>query len=183
MQSTVPVLLPCQPPVRIAFRRLNDNDMNNDHSRALDRALRSIGVRERTEAEVEAFLERRGFDGDVIADVVRALREEGLVDDAGYARRFAEDRRLLDRWGSERIARDLERRGVERELVEAAVGDRDRDDELEVAVELLDRRFPLPFDGDRERDKAWRMLVRRGYEPELAYSAVRRHERGLQDAA
>jgi hypothetical protein len=27
------------------------------------------------------------------------------------------------------------------------------------------------------------MLVRRGYEPELAYSAVRRHEQGLRDAA
>jgi SOS response regulatory protein OraA/RecX len=52
-----------------------------------------------------------------------------------------------------------------------------------VAVELLGRRFPLPFDGDRERDKAWRMLVRRGYEAELAYSAVRRHEQGLRDAA
>ena len=162
---------------------MNGKGNGNDHSRALERALKSIGVRERTEAEVEAFLERRGFDGDVIADVVRALREEGLVDDAGYARRFADDRRLLDRWGNERIARDLERRGIERELVDQALAGHGRDDELEVAVELLDRRFPLPFDGDRERDKAWRMLVRRGYEPELAYSAVRRHEQGLRDAA
>jgi regulatory protein len=154
-----------------------------DHSRAFERALKSISVRERTEGEVKAFLQRRGYDAEVIGDVVRSLREEGLVDDAGYARRFAEDRRLLDRWGNERIARDLERRGIERELVEQALAGHGRDEELEVAVELLDRRFPLPFDGDRERDKAWRMLVRRGYEPELAYSAVRRHEQGLQDAA
>jgi regulatory protein len=151
--------------------------------RAFERALKSISVRERTSAEVEAFLQRRGYDGDVIADVVRSLREEGLVDDAGYARRFAEDRRLLDRWGNERIARDLERRGIDRELVEQALAGYGRDDELAVAIELLDRRFPMPFDGDRERDKAWRMLVRRGYEPELAYSAVRRHEQGLRDAA
>ena len=117
------------------------------------------------------------------ADVVEALRDEGLLDDAGYARRFAEDRRLIDRWGNERIARDLERRGVARDLVDAALAGHGQDEELAVAVSLLDRRFPLPFDGDRERDKAWRMLVRRGYEPELAYSAVRRHEQGLQDAA
>jgi regulatory protein len=115
--------------------------------------------------------------------VIRSLREEGLIDDAGYAQRFAEDRRLLDRWGNERIARDLERRGVERDLVDQALAGHGRDDELAVAIELLDRRFPMPFDTDRERDKAWRMLVRRGYEPELAYSAVRRHEQGLQDAA
>jgi regulatory protein len=155
----------------------------DDRQRALERALKSISARERTESEVNAFLRRRGFEDGVIADVIRALREEGLVDDAGYARRFAEDRRLLDRWGNERIARDLERRGVERELVEQALAGHGHDDELAVAIELLDRRFPLPFDGDRERDKAWRMLVRRGYEPELAYSAVRRHEQGLRDAA
>ena len=158
------------------------NDQN-DHSLALEAALRALAVRERTERELRAFLERRRFEPAVIDDVTAAVRAERLVDDAGYARRFAEDRRLLDRWGNERIARDLERRGIERELVEQALDGHGQDDELQVAIELLDRRFPLPFDGDRERDKAWRMLVRRGYEPELAYSAVRNHEQGLRDAA
>ena len=46
------------------------------------------------------------------------------------------------------------------------------------------RRSTLLADGcreppadDRDRDRAWRMLVRKGYEPELAYDAVRAHER------
>ena len=157
--------------------------MTEPRQKAFERALKSIGVRERTQSEVRQFLGRRGYAPDVIDDVVRSLREEGLVDDAGYARRFAEDRRLLDSWGSERIARDLERRGVDRELIEGALGDAGHEEELQAAIELLDRRFPMPFEGDRDRDKAWRMLVRRGYESELAYSAVRRHEQGLRDAA
>jgi regulatory protein len=154
-----------------------------DRQQALEAALRALAARERTEHELRAFLERRRVDSEVIDDVVLAVVAEGLVDDAGYARRFAEDRRLLDRWGNERIARDLVRRGVERELVDQAIAGHGRDEEMAVAIELLDRRFPLPFDGDRERDKAWRMLVRRGYEPEVAYSAVRRHEQDLRDAA
>jgi regulatory protein len=154
-----------------------------DRQRALKAAFNALNARERTEYELRAFLERRKAGPEVVDDVIAAVRGEGLVDDAGYARRFADDRRLLDRWGNERIARDLERRGVERELVEQALAGHGREDELALAIELLDRRFPLPFDGDRERDKAWRMLVRRGYESELAYSAVRRHEQGLQDAA
>src|SRR3954454_11333839 len=177
VQSTVPVLLPCQPPLRIAFRGMNDQ------SRALKAALNALNTRERTESEVDAFLRRRGFADEVVGEVIRALREERLVDDAAYARRFAEDRRLLDRWGSDRIARDLERRGVDRELVDQALAGHGREDELAVAIELLDRRFPLPFDGDRERDKAWRMLVRRGYDSEVAYTAIRQHEHGLRDAA
>jgi regulatory protein len=157
--------------------------MTDPRQRAFERALKSIGVRERSSREVGDFLRRRGYEPEVVDDVIRALREEGLVDDAGYARRFVEDRRLLDQWGNERIARDLERRGIERELVDAALAGHGHEEELSVAVELLDRRFPLPFHGDRERDKAWRMLVRRGYEPDLAYSAVRRHEQGFRDAA
>jgi len=158
-------------------------EQGRDHSRALQLALRELGARERTQHELRVFLVRRGVAGDVVDDVTAALRAEGLVDDAGYARRFAEDRRLLDRWGNERIARDLIRRGIERELVDEALAGHGPDEELAVAIELLDRCFPLPFDGDRERDKAWRMLVRRGYEPELAYSAVRAHEQSARNAA
>src|SRR4051794_15781295 len=154
-----------------------------NHQRALEAVLRALAVRDRTEHELRVFLGRRGVEADVIDDVLAAVRDERLVDDAGYARRFAEDRRSLARWGNERIARDLERRGVERDLVDAALAGHTQEDELAIAVELLDRRFPLPFDGDRERDKAWRMLVRRGYEPEVAYTAVRRHEQSSRRAA
>src|SRR3954451_4006593 len=157
--------------------------MTDPRQRALERALKPITVRERTETEVREVLTRRGYEREVIGDVVRSLREEGLVDDAGYARRFAEDRRLIDQWGSDRIARDLARRGIGQDLIEGALSGGDTDDEMAAAIQLLGRRFPMPFEGDRERDKAWRMLVRRGYQPELAYSAVRRHEQGLRDAA
>jgi regulatory protein len=153
-------------------------DAARERQRALERAFKSLAVRERTEQEMRGFLAKRGYEGDVVDDVIATLVDERLIDDAGYAERFAEDRRVLDQWGSERIARDLGRRGVDRELIDGALARIGDDEELEIAVEILDRRFPMPLDGDRDRDKAWRMLVRRGYQPELAYEAVRRHEQG-----
>lgn len=145
--------------------------------------MRAVAVRERTEFELRSFLEQRRVEPEVVDDVVAAVVAEGLVDDASYARRFAEDRRLLDRWGSERIARDLARRGVARELVELALAGHGREEELGMALELLERRFPAPLAGDGQRDKAWRMLVRRGYGAELAYEAVRRHDSAARHAA
>ncbi|MGI8660326.1 MAG: regulatory protein RecX [Thermoleophilaceae bacterium] len=102
------------------------------------------------------------------------------MDDERYARRFAEDKRELERWGVDRIERELARRGIEPELIAATLSAYDRDDELAAAVALLAERHP-PGEGDRERDRAWRMLVRKGYEPEVAYDAVRAHAR--RDAA
>jgi regulatory protein len=155
----------------------------DEHRRGLELALRAVNARERTEQELRAFLERRRLEAPVIEDAIAEMISLGFVDDAGYARRFADDRRLLDQWGSERIAADLARRGIDRDTIETALSGVERGDELDAAIELLNRRYQAPFAGDRERDKAWRMLVRRGYGAELAYEAVRRHERGLEEAA
>jgi regulatory protein len=155
----------------------------NEQRRALNIALRALNARERTEHELRALLERRRLEAPVIEAAIAEMVNLGFVDDTGYAQRFADDRRLLDQWGSERIARDLARRGVDRDAIEGALSSVERGDEMQAAVELLDRRYKSPFEGDRDRDKAWRMLVRRGYEPEIAYEAVRRHERGLDQAA
>ena len=153
------------------------DDLTKERERALRFAYRAVGHRERTVAELRTFLERKRVDPAAIDDAVAELTEAGLLDDARYAHRFAEDKRELDRWGSERIARELHRRGIPDELIEAAVADRSREAELRTALLLLEQRAPTVSD-DRERDRAWRLLVRRGYEAELAYEAVRRHGRG-----
>jgi regulatory protein len=150
------------------------DDLTKERERALRFAYRAVGHRERTVAELRTYLERKRVEPAAIDDAVAELTEAGLLDDARYARRFAEDKRELDRWGSERIARELHRRGIADELIEAAVADRSREAELRTALMLLEQRAPSVSD-DRERDRAWRLLVRRGYEAELAYEAVRRH--------
>jgi regulatory protein len=144
--------------------------------RALDLAYRAVGRRERTIAELRTCLERRRVGPAAIDAAVERLREDGLVDDARYARRFADDKRELERWGRERIARDLHRRGVPPDLIEAAVADRGREVELATALLLLEQRFPTPPSDDRGRGRAWGLLIRRGYASELAYDAVRAHE-------
>jgi regulatory protein len=163
---------------------LNDSlaRRTRDRERAVQLGYRALGRRERTVAELRAVLERKCVEPDAIEGAVTELTEAGALDDARYAQRFAEDRRELEHWGSERIARELQRRGVPPELIEPVVADRGREAELQTALLVLDQRVPQPRD-DRERDRAWRMLIRRGYESELAYEAVRRHERGTDGEA
>lgn len=147
-----------------------------ERERAYSLAHRALGSRERTVAELRGMLERRDIASATIEAVVADLLEVGLLDDARYARIFTEDRRRLDRWGAERIARDLDRRGVDADLVAAALEGQPAEAELAAAVSLVADRFASLLD-DRERDRAWRMLVRRGYAPALAYEAVRARER------
>jgi regulatory protein len=153
------------------------HDRERERERAIQLGYRAVGYRDRTVAELRTFLERKRVEPDAIADAVDELTSAGLLDDARFAHRFAADKRELERWGSERIARDLHRRGIAPDLIERAVADHSREAELATALLLLEQRVPAPQD-DRDRDRAWRLLVRRGYDSELAYEAVRRHESG-----
>jgi regulatory protein len=145
--------------------------------RAIELAYSAVSRRERTVAELRTCLERKRVEPEAIDAAVEDLTAAGFLDDARYAIRFAEDKSELAQWGSERIARELTRRGVAPELIEATLCERSHQDELATAVILLERRFPTPPGNDRERDRAWRLLVRRGYASELAYDAIRALER------
>jgi len=144
---------------------------------ALELAYRQLGRRDRTVAELRWYLRRRELDAAAIEGAIAVLTDQGYLDDARYAARFAEDRRALDGWGSERIARRLEEAGVAPELIAAAVAGHDPEDEIEAAVSLLRRRLTAPPADDRARERALGLLVRRGYELEVAYDAVRAFER------
>jgi regulatory protein len=143
--------------------------------RALALAYRYLGRRERTQREVREYLEGKDYAPAIAGEAVAELCELGYIDDARYARLFAQDKRTLDGWGSERIARTLRERGLERELIELAVEGQGREDELEQAVALLKRRCPEPPADRRERDRALGILLRKGYESELALQALQVH--------
>ncbi len=123
---------------------------------------------------MRTWLERKRVGPEEIEHAVAELKAAGFLDDARFAERFAEDKRGIEKWGAERIQRDLLRRGVPPGLVDEVVATRERKEELEAALTLLSERIAPPAD-DRERDKAWRLLIRKGYEPDLAYDAVRAH--------
>jgi regulatory protein len=144
---------------------------------ALELAYRHLGRRDRTVAEMRERLEAEQVEAAVIDATVAELQDQGYLDDARYAQRFVEDRRTIDAWGAERIERKLLAVGIDPALIAAALGERGAAEELEAAVAVLRRRFSRAPTGDRDRDRALGLLVRKGYDLELAYDAVRAYDR------
>jgi regulatory protein len=176
-------------------------------TRALELAYRYLNRRERTTHELRRHLLSRDLDEAAVEAAVGELVVAGYVDDARFARLFAQDKRELQQWGTARIRAALLGRGVDRDIVESALseptetgptgtepsgtgdgiaeglsteagGATTAGGELERAVALLSRRFRDPLHERRERQRALGMLVRRGYELELALEAIAAHSRG-----
>jgi regulatory protein len=149
------------------------SEMTSSFDRALSAAYGHLSRRDRTVAEIRAHLVKKEVEESIVDAVVEELVEQKYLDDARFAQRFAEDRRLLDGWGADRIERKLRDHGVEREHISAALAGFDHGTELDSAIEVLRRRHREPPADDRERERALGFLVRKGYDLEVAYDAVR----------
>ena len=141
-------------------------------------AFRHLSRRERTVTEMRDHLLGRGVDVTTVEEVVEQLADDGYLDDARYARFFTEDKRALEDWGNQRISEALLARGIDRDLVaETLGGSGDHKGELERALVLLRRRFTGPPRDRRERERALGVLLRKGYDTELALDALSAYAR------
>ena len=172
--------------------------------KALDLAYAYLNPRDRTVQEVRLRLQHRGVSEELTEVAVRTLAEQGFLNDARFARLFVADKRRLEQWGSERIRRGLLARGIARDLADAALaedgaaadgdgahmggsgsegtadrgGEPEPETELDRALAVLRRRFPDPPQDRRQRNRALGLLLRKGYEGELALDALSAHARG-----
>jgi regulatory protein len=145
--------------------------------RALGHAYRYLNRRERTVSEMRRHLLQHGNDAVAAESAIETLCKEGYLDDARYARLFAQDKRELEAWGTDRISRSLLERGIDRDIVVEALGPQASDGELSRAMSLLARKFPEPPQARRERDRALGLLMRKGYDSELALDALSAYAR------
>jgi regulatory protein len=146
--------------------------------RALELAYRYVNRRDRTEAEMRRRLEQAAVADAVIEQTIETLVDQGVIDDSRFARLFVEDKRTLEQWGNDRITRTLIQRGIDRELIAEALADDATHDELDLALQLLRERFPNPPQDRRERDRALGVMLRKGYDSELAVDALAAYARG-----
>lgn len=151
--------------------------------KALSLSFAYLNRRERTEDELRRHLERKGIREADAEVALQVLVADGYIDDSRYALMYVHDKRELDGWGRERIRRELRARGVDHELIEDALVRHEAErapgeSELDRALALLQRRFPRPPTERRDRDRALGLLIRKGFEGELALDALAAHVRG-----
>ncbi len=141
----------------------------------LSLAVKALRQRERTSWELAEWLRKRGVGEGDVEETIATLEDFGELDDARFARRYAEDKRELRGWGAERIREALTARGVGRVEIDAALVD-GYEQELERAIAQLGGRTE-PLRTDAARGRALAFLIRRGYPYELAYEAIHSSER------
>src|SRR5206468_7795292 len=110
-----------------------------------DYAVKALGRRMRTEAELKRLMRGRveagpGGEG-VIQAVIERLKEKRYLDDRSYAETFSRLRRENDKFGQRRVRQSLGQKGVSSKIVEQVVTESyAKTDEETLARQYLDRK-------------------------------------------
>jgi len=132
---------------------------------AQDYALRLLGYRERSRQEIQARMERKGFQKEVIDKVLRYLESQKYLDDRRFAELWTHDR-LRKGYGKWRVILELREKGVDQEIIDEVVKKTYSSvDEIGMALDLVKRKgYNLEWAEDqRVARRASEFLRRRGF--------------------
>jgi len=139
-----------------------------------ERVLRLLAIRSHARAELLRKLTARGVSKDVAQRAVDRAAAEGYVDDAQFAREFAQHGRDVRAWAPARARLELRRRGVATENIDSALEAVYQETDLfEAALKLARARAPK-LTGEREamRRRLAAYLSRRGFTTDICLKAV-----------
>jgi regulatory protein len=134
-----------------------------------ERALDMLEARARGVAELRRLLIRKGEPEADVDDAIARLQRSGLLDDVAYARQFARSRALGAGLSRRRLQQELTKRGVAREVTEAAIDQVFEDEGVDdsTSIERVAKKklkTLAKLDAPTQRRRLYAFLARRGYD-------------------
>jgi regulatory protein len=147
-----------------------------------DAAIKILMRRAHSVSEMKKALIRRTADEDLIQKVLARLKQNGLIDDARYAKQFARQRTEIRHQGKYRVARELRARGVPDRHIETAIEEASATtDEAATVRQRIDRKLKFlrgPRTGERIDEKKiaslYRSLLRAGFSSDTIRGELKR---------
>ena len=138
---------------------------------AYERALDLASRRDYTTGEIGRKLVQNGYNPDEIPAVLERLIEIGLLDDVRYVELYVLQR-LAASYGPRYITEKLYAKGIERQMSEAAIEQHIIAEDISLEDNAFQWIEKLNLDNQKERDKALRRLIARGYDYQLARHVI-----------
>ena len=136
---------------------------------AYDRALNMLAFRARSSSELARSLQQKGEERPHVDWALERLKEQGLLDDAAFARSFARSKVVDGKQSRRRVQQDLARKGVARSLSDEAIDtvfEEEAVDQRAIVEEAARKKLRslAGLDPAVQRRRLYGFLARRGYD-------------------
>ena len=170
----------------------------DDPAVVLEAAARFLEPRARSVVEVRRRLTGAGYRADLVEGAITRMFELGMLDDEAFARSWVESRDRARPRGERAIRQELGLKGVDRSTVDLVLGERREaaagiasyDGEMAItpdqaAAERLlarnSRSLARVTDPRQRRQRAYALLARNGFDPEVCRTVAAQVELGDSD--
>jgi regulatory protein len=152
-------------------------DLESARLRSYDRALNMLALRARSSQELARSLVRKGEERAHVDWAIARLQEQGLIDDAAFARAFTRSRVVGGKQSRRRVEQDLARKGVSRNVAGEAIEDvfeEEAVDQRAIVEEAARKKLRslAGLDPAVQRRRLYAFLARRGYDLDDIRAAV-----------
>jgi len=139
-----------------------------DENSLYDYAVRALGRRMRTVAELKRLMRQRVTNDEIghllVEMVILRLKEQKYLSDSSYAATYASLRRDNEKYGRRRVITDLKVKGVHPDVIEKEVGEAFANvDELGLARAFLKRKRIEKPKNNKDVARIFRALMRAGF--------------------
>jgi len=146
--------------------RLKEIAFKSDINTAFNKAIKYLGTRLHSKKEINYYLLNKGYDQEVIAEVMLKLDEYGYVNDENFAKEFI--RSYSKKYGKHYVVARLKEYGVDRVIIDGLLDYSDTDSIKRVAEKYLAARSGV------SKQKLYNYLYGKGYGSDDIMNVVER---------
>ena len=157
---------------RLSAERIEKLMKTDELEVAYQKATRMIGYRQRTSQEIKLKLQQKGFEQQVIDQVVARLQRADLLQDQFYARSWVENRNDSHPRSRRQIRYELRMKGIPDQMIDNALMESAQDEELALKAAAQYARKITTTDRALFSRRMASFLARRGFSFEIARSIV-----------
>lgn len=147
---------------------------SDDFGVNLNRALRFLSFRPRSEKEMRDYFKKKQVDPLVSQKIIDKLKENKFLNDMEFARWWVEQRTLIKPRAWRIIKIELKQKGISSEIIEELNinSESEEKNDLTMAIELAQKRLPRYKNLSRQEiyQKMGRFLISKGFD----YDTVKR---------
>ncbi len=149
----------------ITALQLSEIQYNENLSYAKEKTRNYLSYRPRSKKEIRDYLQLKGFNKEVIDEVVSDFEQAGLLDDLVFAEMWVKDRSMRNPKGNFIIRQELKNKGISDLDIEKALKETDERENAHKAAAKALRKI-------QGKDKIIAYLARRGFPHYLSREVV-----------
>lgn len=107
--------------------------------KAFNLTLAYVARRMRSEGELADYFRRKAYAPELAGQITERLKKLGFVDDAEFARRWVENRRLIKATSAKKLRLELRQKKIASDIIEQVLAE-DETDERQVLRDLIEKK-------------------------------------------